>query len=194
MSPRFLATRGGRTVGLVTALLVAAIALLFAGSLSATATPPAARPLAAATTPAPYPPVFCPTIAVSTTRPYPGETIAITGQGFDGVQSLTLTLTPGDYVLGHVTTTSAGTFSTHVTLPAGVTGNRVIHAEGSGSDCPVDPIQILVSSGTTPPGHPLPFTGVDILGALVIALALIGIGVLLSRGGRRRYQGVHARH
>ncbi|HEV7193278.1 MAG TPA: hypothetical protein VGN35_08740 [Jatrophihabitantaceae bacterium] len=161
--------------------MFAALSSLFLVAQSAAASAPSGNRAAA-----PYPPVFCPTIAVSTTHAFPGETIAVTGQGFDGVQALTLVLTPGNDVLGHVSTNSAGTFSTHVTLPAGATGTAVIHAEGSGSACPVGPIQIGISSGTPhTPQSPLPFTGVDVLTAIAIALALIGVGLLLTRGGRR---------
>lgn len=150
---------------------------------------------ARAATSAPYPPQFCPTISISTTHPFPGQTITIRGQGFDGGQALTLVMTPGDDVLGHVSTSAAGGFSTQVTLPHDVTGNRVIRAEGSGSDCPVNPIQIGINSNPTPtPQPPLPFTGVDILTALAIALALVGVGLLLTRGGRRSYRGAHGRH
>ena len=181
--------RGRRTGSILVALLVAVASffLLSPGSAGASAT----SGIRAA---APYPPVFCPTIAISSTHPFPGQTITITGQGFEAAQSLTLVMTPGNYTLGHVTTTAAGTFSVQVTLPAGVTGSRVIRAEGAGSDCPVDPIQIQISSNTTPTSQsPLPFTGVDILTALAIALALVGIGLLLTRSGRRSYHGAHGR-
>lgn len=177
-------------------LLVAVIAMLASlvllGSGTASARPAAA---VAASSSAPYPPVLCPTIAISTTHPFPGETITITGQGFAAGQALTLVMHTTTYVLGHVTTSAAGTFTAQVTLPAGVTGNHVIIAEGSGTDCPVDPIQILVGTPTSPgSGSPLPFTGVDILTALAIALGLIGVGLLVARGGRRSYRGAHTRH
>lgn len=179
----------GRWTGtILVGLLVAVASFLLVAPSSA-----GARSVSGARAEAPYPPVFCPTIAVSSTHPFPGQTITVTGQGFDGVQSLTLVLTPGNDVLGHVKTSAAGSFSTQVTIPTGVTGSRVIRAEGSGSDCPVDPISIEVSSNPTPAsGSPLPFTGVDILTALAIALALVGIGLLLTRSGRRSHRG--ARH
>ena len=190
MTARLISTRG-RVARLLLAAIVVALSSVFLLAPSSSALSSAQAIRAAA----PYPPVFCPTISISTTHPFPGETITISGQGFDGVQSLTLVLTPGNVVLGHVATSTAGTFTTHVTLPAGVTGSKVIRADGSGSDCPVDSINIQVSSNP-PPHNPtnLPFTGVDVLTALAIALALIGVGLLLTRGGRRSYSGAHSHH
>ena len=69
--------------------------------------------------------------------------------------------------------------------------NHVIRAVGTGlGNCPVDPIQINASGagGTSSSnGGGLASTGVDILTGIAIALALVGAGVLLTQGGRRRH-------
>jgi hypothetical protein len=144
---------------------------------------------------APYPPQFCPTIAVSTTTPFPGEVITVTGSGFKADQSLTLVLQPSPVTtLAHVTADSSGAFSTRITLPAGASGSHVIVADGSGSSCPVDPIQIQVAGTSHSPsgGGGLASTGVDILVAVAVALSLICAGLVLTRGGRRRHRSAHA--
>jgi IPT/TIG domain-containing protein len=142
-----------------------------------------------------YPPTICPTISVSTTKPAVGETITVTGQNFDPSKSVTLVLNSKTYVLATVKTDAAGSFSTKVKMPAGLTGSHVLSVKGAQSGCPADPIQIVIggapvtSPATGPNGGPPAFTGVDVLWLLLAAAALIGVGVLLNR---RR--GADARH
>jgi hypothetical protein len=149
----------------------------------------AASPAAAG----PYPPSTCPQLGVSTTTPFPGQQITVTGSGFVAGESVTLILDTSATVLGHVTVSGDGTFSTTVTIPENFTGIHTIKVLGDTSGCPVDPIQITVQ-GHGPSGGPggPAFTGFDALLAVVIALALIAAGVTLSRSGRRRRH--HAAH
>jgi hypothetical protein len=123
-------------------------------------------------------------MSVSTTTPFPGQTITLSGQNFAPAGSnVTIVLDTGA-VLAHVTINSSGTFSVPVTLPAGVTGNHKILAQGQ-ITCPPDPVQISIQAAGTQGGG-LASTGVDILTGLAIALALIAGGVLMARSGRRR--------
>lgn len=159
------------------ALLLALAGLVLVGP-AATAQP--ARHLA-------YPPTTCPTLAVSTTKPAVGETITVTGRNFDAHASVTVVMHSRTYVLAKVRTDASGSFSTGVTMPAGLTGHHIIQATGAQSACPADPIEIVItgtttaSAGTGGPGGGTALTGVDILGLLVAALAMIGAGVLLNR-------------
>jgi hypothetical protein len=161
-------------------LLAALLASLFA--LVAVSAAPAEA--------APYPPSTCPQLGVSTTTPFAGQQITVTGSGFAAGQSITLVLRSDVVVLAHVTADANGNFSVQVRIPADAEGAHVIAVQEDTSDCPVDPIQIRVqghgTEGVTTPGGGLAFTGFDAFAAIAIALALIGAGVLLSRGGRRR--------
>jgi hypothetical protein len=140
-----------------------------------------------------YPPTTCATIAVSTTTPRPGQTITVTGEEFQANAQVTLTMTPYGITLAKVTTDSNGKFSTGVTIPLDARGHQLIHANGPGKVCPADPIQITVSggaggggsTGTGGTGGPPAMTGVDVALLVGVALALLGAGVLFTRGGRR---------
>jgi hypothetical protein len=141
-----------------------------------------------------YPPTICPTISVSTTKPAVGETITVTGQNFDPNKSVTVVMNTKTYVLATARTAADGSFSARAKLPAGVSGSHAISVKGAQSDCPADPVQILIggtvsSPASGPNGGPPAFTGVDILGLLLAAAALVGLGVLLNR---RR--GANSRH
>jgi hypothetical protein len=144
----------------------------------------------------PYPPAVCSTLAISTTTPHPGQTMVITGTGFKPGSTVTLLLHSDPTPIGSATVKADGTFTANVTLPPKLYGPHLITASGGSPTCPVDPLQVDIQKPAGPPtpssNNPLPFTGVDILGALAIALALITLGLLLNRrGGRRRH---HAHH
>jgi hypothetical protein len=154
-----------------------------------------------------YPVTTCATLAVSTTTPTIGESITVTGKNFDPTASVHLILkSVADpsvkYSLGTATTDSAGSFSTDVTMPDPTTGAgnyNILATSGatqSPASCPADPLQ-LISLGTGAAsasagggagggsGGGTAFTGVDVLGLLVLAGILVVGGVLLNqRGGR----------
>ncbi len=173
----------------ILALAVAMAGLALAG--------PAATAVAA---PVAYPPTICPTLSVSTTTPAVGETITVTGINFDPNAHIRIELHTKIYVLANVVSDASGAFSTPVTMPPGVTGNHLIFAVGGGFDtaqCPPDPIQIQVGVGpTSSSAHPGPnpppaITGFDILALIVGAAALLGVGLALNRGGKRRRAASH---
>ena len=169
-------------------------ALVLVSGVAATAMMvPAATASAAAPS---YPATTCATIYVSTTHPLAGATLTVTGGKFTANAAVTLKIVRPSTVLARVSTNADGSFSTRVTLPDGLTGDRLLTAVGGQSTtCPVTPVQLAIQGGSAnaagaPGGNGggTAFTGVDVAGLVAIALALIGAGVLLnrrSRGGRR---------
>lgn len=149
----------------------------------------------------PYPPTVCAAIAVSTTTPYAGQKITVSGTGFTAGDQVEIVLTGGaNATLGHAMVAADGSFGAQVTIPGGINGHFKIDARGGGPSCPVDPILIDVRVGAgiagvaAGPGGGvgangsggLSFTGFNALLLIAAAAVLIGTGVLLARGGRRR--------
>jgi hypothetical protein len=169
----------------ISVLPVAAALLLVAGPVTSAAA---------------YPATTCPTLAVSTTTPLEGQAIGLTGTQFNPHARIQLELSPKPYLLRTVTSNSRGSFSTTVTMPKGLVGNRTISAIGGGSNpaigCPTDPVETIgiqtnggggggTTHGGSTNGGPA-FTGIDVLGLIAAAIALLGGGVLLNRSGQRR--------
>jgi hypothetical protein len=158
----------------------------------------AALVAAPATSAAAYPPTTCATLSVSTTTPVAGATITVTGQNFNPNATIRLELHTTTYLLATVTSNSSGSFSTHVTLPSGVTGTHDLIAVGGTagmpSGCPSQPVQVLqiqgagTSGGGTGSGSGggTAFTGVDVLAMIAGAAVLLAAGLLFARAGRRR--------
>jgi hypothetical protein len=181
-----------------TALLAVAAVSAFLAAPAAVAAPVAHL--------ANYPPTVCSTLSVSTTNPLPGATITVSGTNFTPDAGVRIELHTTIYVLKTVTADASGSFSTEVTLPAGVTGtHQIVAATGAirGANCPGDPfvtihIQTRGLEGSTAAnpggnGHGTAFTGVDILLLVAVAALLVGAGYAFNRGGRRRH-GSAARH
>jgi hypothetical protein len=147
-----------------------------------------------------YPTKICPTMSLSTTTPVVGETITVEGVDFIPDAHVRLELHTKVYVLADLTVSGSGTFSTHVTMPSGVSGSHAVVAIGGsagGATCPDNPVQIVRlhngsqgtdanGGGTDNNGGGTAFTGVDVLLLLLIAALLIVAGVMLTRGGKRR--------
>ncbi|HKC27315.1 MAG TPA: hypothetical protein VKB75_04830 [Jatrophihabitans sp.] len=139
-----------------------------------------------------YPPTVCPSVALSTTQPAVGGTFTISGINFLPNASVALELTSPSVLLATAHTDSTGSFSTTVTLPAGVTGQHdVVATSGVPTTAGCTPsagINILqvggvsISHKTTPTA----ITGVQIAGLVLGALVLLGAGVAFSIVGRRR--------
>ncbi|HEX3614071.1 MAG TPA: hypothetical protein VHU88_20450 [Sporichthyaceae bacterium] len=142
-----------------------------------------------------YPPAGCPgSLSVSTTHPLPGETITVTGTDFSPGANVHLVMRSQSYDLGTFKANAQGSFTAQVKLPAGVVGRHLIVAVSGAphiTQCEGDPIQIQPPNGTStgPNGHHggNSFTGVDILVIVLIAAGLLGAGVALTRGGKRRH-------
>jgi hypothetical protein len=141
-----------------------------------------------------YPPTTCPgMLSVSTTHPLPGETITVTGANFTPGAQVHLVMHTTTYDLGTFTANAQGNFSAQVKLPDGVFGRHLVLAVSGAPhirQCAGDPIQIHGPEGSsTGPGghHGNSNTGVDVLIIVLVAAGLLGAGVALTRGGKRRH-------
>jgi hypothetical protein len=175
------------------ALAVSVAGLALAGPAASAGAAPAASVLD-------YPAKICPTLSVSTTTPLAGASFTVSGVNFAPNAKIRLELDTKVDVLATVTSDANGAFATSVKMPAGVLGNHDIVAVGGDTGvagCPADPAQVLHvgtagagavagggSGGSSSGGTA--FTGVDVLGLVGAALALLVGGVLLNRGGKRR--------
>jgi hypothetical protein len=141
-----------------------------------------------------YPPTTCPSLSVSTTNPQPGATFTVSSSGMPAHSQVKLFLHSDPILLKTVETDASGSFSTSVTLPDGVTGTHTIVAvpdKPMAPGCPPPSITINIQPPSNPPGG-TSFTGVDVLAMLLGAAALLGVGIALTRSGKRRkvtYQG-----
>lgn len=163
------------------AVLTGALAALFATFLA----------VAGASQAAPCAYSNCTSVSVSTTNPAVGATITVAGNGFGANDTVDITLHTTTYNLGTATTNSSGSFSTSVTLPAGVSGQHTLTVTDpttSQSNSVVLTIGAAgAPSGGTSTGGGLSSTGVAVisLGALGVIL-LAGGAVMLFAGRRRR--------
>jgi hypothetical protein len=187
--PRITTARLWASLG---ALSIAA-AFIFAGPAAAGRAPAAAAP-AAATCPT-YPFGPGPSVSISTTTPFPGQSVTIRGVNFNKNAHVAVQMSPPPVTLASVTTSSAGSFTAHVTIPADVSGTKTISVVG-GAPAECLPNTLVIHIQTAPPAAPgnhLSNTGVDILTGVLIALALLCLGLFLTRtGSRRGYRGGHA--
>jgi 5'-nucleotidase len=141
-----------------------------------------------------YPPTTCASLSVSTTNPQPGEQITLSSSGMPANATVKIFLHSDPILLATVHTDATGSFTATVTLPDGITGTHTIVAvpnKPMPAGCPPPSVTITVQGPGTNPGG-TSFTGVDVLAMVLGALALLGVGVALNRGGRRRkvtYQG-----
>lgn len=144
----------------------------------------------AATAAGPYPPSTCRTLSVSTTTPLEGGSLTVTGENFAPNAQVRIELHTTVSVLATVTSDGNGSFSTSVTLPAGVTGtHRIVAVGGNVAGCPDKSVEITIQANGGTNGNGTgggsnggtAFTGVDIALLLAIAAGLLGIGVLLNR-------------
>lgn len=173
---------------LVLAAMAAVLATLGAGAAAAAPTPTSVP----ATCPT-YPIQICQAhIMASTTTPFQGQSIEVSGRGYKADENVTLTI--GGIAVGTAHTDSNGNFDPAVVVPASLVGDQPLTGRGaSGLAWDVDSLVLNIRAGGTgasSSGGGLASTGVDVVAGVAVALALIGAGLLLSHGGRRR----HARH
>jgi hypothetical protein len=137
--------------------------------------------------PTPYPFENCQAhILSSTTTPFQGQTIEVSGLTYHANESVTLTI--GGIFVGTAHTDAAGNFDPPAVVPVSLLGDQPLTGRGaSGAANDVDSLVLhITTSGHSANGGGLPNTGVDVLTGLAVAIALIGAGVLFTRGGRRR--------
>ncbi len=158
-------------------LVIAALTFAFAGSASA----------------APY--TRAPVLSVSTQAPTVGATVNFSGSGYLPGVVVNLTLQPGAYDLGSVTPDRSGSFSTLITLPAGVSGSHTVVGAGA---APNDTASTTLVIGVSAAGGGsagggggggsggLPNTGAAVIGLGALGLALSVGGALMLFAGKRR--------
>lgn len=143
---------------------------------------------AAASDAAPY--ISQPTLSVSTQNPTEGASLGVSGAGYGANEQVNLTLQSATYNLGSAMTDGSGSFSTTVTLPAGVTGTHTIVGVGA-TYADVASVGIVISAATGGGGGGggggLPNTGAAVMGLGGVGVALLlGGGLMLLAGKRRK--------
>lgn len=133
-----------------------------------------------------------PVLTLSTSTPLEGSTLTVAGSGFGGGDTINITLHTATYNLGSVTTTGSGTFSTQVTLPAGVTGQHTIVATDANTGQTASASIDIIASGSSNGGTSSSSGGLSNTGVAVMSigglgvLLLLGGGVMLMAGRRRK--------
>lgn len=145
----------------------------------------------------PYPVNSCSPLSVSTSAPHPGQAIQVSGTGFHAGSTVTLVLHSPAVKVGTAKVAKNGTFTTSISIPKDLApGRHLLYVDGGHPGCPVDPAVLRVAgtpgSPSGGPSHHLAVTGSDVLAGLLIALGLIGVGLLLNQRGRRRHHSGHA--
>lgn len=139
----------------------------------------------------PYPPTG-PTVEVNPSAICPGADVTVTGSGWLGgsTVTITLTLTSDPVVLGTATVAANGTFQGSFKTPTPLdVGQHSLTASGTASnDTAASAATTLTvrSCGGDGGGGALAFTGSDSIGLLEIAIVLILIGTVLAVAVRRR--------
>lgn len=163
-----------------------ALVIAFSWSVSATASPTS------------YPPSNPCVVSISGAVTA-GTTTTVTGSDFAPNEHVTLTLHPGGETLASVTTSSTGTFSKLVAIPAGITRAHTIQADAASLSCsldftPASGVEGLSAANKGPTSgidgvtatRGLASTGFATLTASAIGLALLAGGAMFLIVGRRR--------
>lgn len=200
------------------ALLTFLGTVLLAGFVSTATAAPAA---AAVDCGYPVSKCFCPSLSINTTVPDVGERIRVTGAHFEPDSEVQLVLKPvkdtrtdAKYTVNTAYPDQDGAFETSIVMPREAIGTYDLHAVGGIPDgipasCPVDPTQRLSIGGSTDgngnpgsrdgsggPNSPesTAFTGFNLLWLLLLAAALVALGVYAVRRGRTKPEVVRSIH
>jgi hypothetical protein len=136
-------------------------------------------------------------LQLSTSVTTPGSTIGVTGEGWAGGTTETISIMSSPVVLSTTTANSQGDFSTSITIPLNTTlGAHEIVATGPSEANPAQPLTLsaaltIVASTAAQPtaAAAQPFTGWDTRAPLLASLALVVLGtaaVLVARNRRQR--------
>jgi LPXTG-motif cell wall-anchored protein len=119
-----------------------------------------------------------------------GDTVHVTGTGFQPNFTTDIIFTSDPVVLATVTTSATGNFATDVEIPADATdGPHTISAACDSSGAHVGSSDVAVGSGETPRGPgTTPVTGTDVAPYLAVAAIALVSGTALVVGTRRRRQ------
>jgi hypothetical protein len=173
-------------------LVLAALAVLLTTlGMGSAAAAPVDAPTSVPGTCVTYPVQICQAhIMSSTTTPFQGQTIEVSGLGYQPNEDVALTI--GGIPVGTAHTDADGNFDPPAVVPASLIGDQPLTGRGaSGQPYDVDSLILNIraagAGGSSSSSGGLASTGVDILTGVAVALALIGAGVLFARGGRRRH-------
>lgn len=152
---------------------------------------------------APY--TNAPTLSVSTSNPAVGATLTVAGADFVAGTTVDLTLHTQTYDLGTATVDAGGSFTTTVTLPAGVSGTHTLTAtDPAGNTILTASLTIVIgadnsgggSNGAGSAGNGalaagggnggLAYTGAPVTGIVVVGLLLLLAGFVTLLTSRRR--------
>ena len=176
-----------RVAALLTALVVAAFALLAVMSTASAS----AKPYAPST--APYPPKAggC-VVSTTTAHAGPGDQVTFVGSGFKPGQTVTISVPSASATLGSLTTNAGGAFTGTFTWPASITSaSAVVQASAPSATCSFtlvnhDTASTNVHRGSPNSGTQLSSTGFEALAATTVALVLIGSGAIFLGLARRK--------
>lgn len=138
-----------------------------------------------------------PSIVLSDIEVMAGESVTVTGKGFETKEAVSLELHSDPVELATVTTNSSGGFSQVVTIPADTTnGKHQIVASGADSGLEASAnIQITTTSGGGNDGdgnntggsdNDLSFTGAQVGGLIAAAILAVAAGIVLVSVRRRK--------
>jgi len=158
---------------------------------------------------APY--TNAPTLSVSTSNPAVGATLTVAGADFVAGTTVDLTLHTQTYDLGTATVDAGGSFTTTVTLPAGVSGTHTLAAtDPAGNTILTASLTIVIGADNSGGGANgagsagngsgagngalaagggnggLAYTGVPVTGIVVVGLLLLLAGFVTLLTSRRR--------
>jgi LPXTG-motif cell wall-anchored protein len=167
---------------------ILALAALTLGLLASTA----ASPASAGGGPSDYADCM---ITVSPSTFQAGDTVTVTGTGFQPDFETVIEFNSVTVQVGTVTTDGAGAFSLEVTIPLDATdGPHTITAvcDAEGNITSTDVTVSSTSAPTTPPpGGPLPRTGSDAQPLVIAGLVALLAGIALVLVSRRRRRADH---
>jgi hypothetical protein len=135
-----------------------------------------------------YPPI-APTVEVTPASIVCGADVTVSGTGWLGGSTVTITLTSDPVVLGSATVAADGSFQGTFATPTPLdVGQHSVTASGTASDgtAATASTTLTVSRCGGAGGGALALTGSDGLGLLEIAVVLILIGLVLAIALRRR--------
>jgi LPXTG-motif cell wall-anchored protein len=123
-------------------------------------------------------------IAVSDNSVQPGQNIVVFASGFEPGSTVTIVLKPAGTVLGTAVADSRGRVEVQVVVPQSTAvGSFSIGANGVNGQ---QPVELAIAIAVSVSGRPLPSTGGDVAGILVVAAACAAAGAFLVLRFRRR--------
>lgn len=131
-------------------------------------------------------------ITVSDVTVTGGQSLLVTGDGFQAGSTATVTIESVEQTIGTAVVDAQGKVSTKVTIPTNLeNGVHTIRIKGTGSNGQPRVLSQLVTltgagTGTGTTGTGLARTGVYVVPASVAGLGLLGTGVFLARTAKKK--------